>query len=465
MVSPSFAVSQTSNLHGTRTRVSPGQPRERLRATLKGPAPKTLGVLGLLAVALPINLAITGLALLRKTKQDSPQDLQASGQTILITGGKMTKALHLARCFHRAGHRVILAESEKYRLTGHRFSRDVDQFHATPTPGAVGYIEAIAQIVAQEHVDLWVPVSSPASSVFEAEAAAELGIPVVHGKPEIVRRLDDKEELVRMAGEAGLPVPEAHRITDPAQVAPLVDASTCRYILKSIAYDPLHRLDLTPLPRATRELTEAFAYSKPITAETPWVLEELLDGEEICTHATAIDGVVRLHVCCDSSAFQVNYEHLDRPEVEAWVAQFVAHHRITGQISFDFIIDESGTVRPIECNPRTHSAITVCEDYKAVAQAYLNTSEHRVLPGSDARSTYWLYHELWRMMADPRRIPERLKIIAAGHDAIFDWEDPLPFLLVHHLQIPALLLARLRSGKDWIRIDFNIGKLVETGGD
>jgi hypothetical protein len=37
--------------------------------------------------------------------------------------------------------------------------------------------------------------------------------------------------------------------------------------------------------------------------------------------------------------------------------------------------------------------------------------------------------------------------------------------MVHHLQFPALLLANLRSGRGWSRIDFNIGKLVENGGD
>jgi hypothetical protein len=37
--------------------------------------------------------------------------------------------------------------------------------------------------------------------------------------------------------------------------------------------------------------------------------------------------------------------------------------------------------------------------------------------------------------------------------------------MVHHLQIPALLLASLRRRTDWIRIDFNIGKLVEPAGD
>ena len=56
-------------------------------------------------------------------------------------------------------------------------------------------------------------------------------------------------------------------------------------------------------------------------------------------------------------------------------------------------------------------------------------------------------------------------VIRRGKDAIFDWNDPLPFLMVHHLQIPWLLTSNLIRGKDWIRIDFNIGKLVEAAGD
>jgi hypothetical protein len=48
---------------------------------------------------------------------------------------------------------------------------------------------------------------------------------------------------------------------------------------------------------------------------------------------------------------------------------------------------------------------------------------------------------------------------------MFQMSDPLPFLMVHHWQIPLLLLDNLRRLKGWIRIDFNIGKLVELGGD
>ncbi|NEQ26041.1 MAG: ATP-grasp enzyme, partial [Microcoleus sp. SIO2G3] len=67
-----------------------------------------------------------------------------------------------------------------------------------------------------------------------------------------------------------------------------------------------------------------------------------------------------------------------------------------------------------------------------------------------------------RSIADLRRW---WRTIRQGKDAIFEPDDPLPFLMVHHWQIPLLLLDNLRRMAGWIRIDFNIGKLVELGGD
>ena len=138
--------------------------------------------------------------------------------------------------------------------------------------------------------------------------------------------------------------------------------------------------------------------------------------------------------------------------------------KLTGQVSFDFIEAEDGGVYAIECNPRTHSAITMFYNHPGLAHAYLDRDVPAVEPAADSRPTYWIYHEVWRLITQPGR-GARLRIILRGKDAIFDWADPLPFLMVHHLQIPWLLLQNLMRGKDWIRIDFNIGKLVEPAGD
>jgi hypothetical protein len=431
-------------------------------------AARTVGALALLQLAMPANLALTAAALVRSLVAGRPPRPTAGGRTIMISGGKMTKALQLARSFHAAGHRVVLVESAKYRLTGHRFSRAVDRFRTVPDPRDEGYAAALLEIVLAEGVDVYVPVCSPASSYYDALAkpVLEPHCEVLHADADAVAVLDDKHAFAAHAAALGLPVPDTHLITDPAQVEEFrFDPDGPRYILKSIPYDPVNRLDLTPLPRPTPAETAAFARGKPISVDRPWILQELVRGTEYCTHSTLRDGTVQVWACCESSPFQVNYAMADDPRIADWVERFARSTAVTGQLSFDFMRTDDGRVLAIECNPRTHSAITMFHDHPDLARAYLEDGVPAITPRPASRPTYWLYHELWRAVSRPSRALERLRVVLHGKDAIFDWSDPLPFLLVHHLQIPWLLLGDLLRGRDWVRIDFNIGKLVEPAGD
>ena len=443
------------------TGIPPG--RRRLIVTSK-----TVGALALLQLALPANLLLTAVAALRSLVTAQPLATAAEPRTVLVSGGKMTKALALARAFHRAGHRVVLVESAKYRFTGHRFSRDVDRFRTVPDPRSPDYAAALRDIVIEEGVDVYVPVCSPVASYYDALAASVLAphCEVLHCDADMVRVLDDKHAFVELATSLGLPVPDSYRVTAPEQVADFDFAQAAPpYILKSIPYDPVHRLDLTTLPGRSRWDTAAYARSKPITPDTPWIMQQFVAGQEYCVHTTVRRGRVQVYACCPSSAFQVNYEMVDDPGIEAWVRGFVEPLELTGQISFDLIRTADGRVYPIESNPRTHSAITMFYDHPDLAAAYLEDGTPVVTPTASSRPTYWTYHELWRLIRRPWTARERLRVLTRGKDAIFDWADPLPFLLVHHLQIPWLLLGNLVRGKDWIRIDFNIGKLVEPAGD
>jgi hypothetical protein len=454
----------TSTVTPLRPAPAPTAPTRRRGLT----AARTVGTLALLQLALPANLAVTAAALLRSLVVRPRTATAAAPRTVLISGGKMTKALELARSFHAAGHRVVLIESHRYRMTAHRFSRAVDRFHTVPDPQHPGYADALVRIVRDEGVDVYVPVCSPASSYYDALAKPllERYCEVLHGDLDAVTTVDDKYEFATRAGALGLPVPRTHRITDPADVEEFGFSPTDPpYILKSIPYDPVNRLDLTPLPRPTPGATSAFARSKPISAKRPWIMQELVGGTEYCTHSTVRDGVVQVWACCASSPFQVNYEMVDHPRIEEWVRRFAAELRYTGQLSFDFIETADGTPVAIECNPRTHSAITMFHGHPDLARAYLEDGVDTITPLPGSRPTYWLYHELWRMLSRPARATERLRVVLRGRDAVFDWSDPLPFLLLHHLHVPWLLLRNLVHGREWVRIDFNIGKLVEPAGD
>jgi len=436
---------------------------------------KTIATLSLLLLVLPVNLALTTIALLRLGlfKPFQTRTIAANPKTILVSGGKMTKALQLARSFHRAGHRVILVESHKYSLTGHRFSRDVDRFYTIPKPDAKDYSDALLEIVQKENVDVYVPVCSPVSSYYDALAKDVLSpyCEVMHVDVDQVQKLDNKSEFSAIATSLNLPVPDSYCITDSQQVLDFdFSKHSQKYIIKSIPYDSVRRLDLTQLPCDSPSETKAFVHNLPISENNPWIMQAFIPGQEYCTHSTVRDGELRMHCCCKSSAFQINYENVDHPEIEAWVRKFVGDLKLTGQLSFDFMEAADGSIYAIECNPRTHSAITMFYNHPDVAKAYLEQGHLKtaIQPLESSRPTYWVYHEIWRLLThlgSPSQVWRRVQIITSGKDAIFDWADPIPFLMVHHVQIPWLLLQNLWQMKGWIRIDFNIGKLVELAGD
>jgi predicted ATP-grasp superfamily ATP-dependent carboligase len=430
--------------------------------------------LALLFFALPINASIVFIALVLGIIF-RPQTAKTSNpKNILISGGKMTKALQLARSFHAAGHRVVLLETHKYWLTGHKFSQAVDKFYTVPAPQKhpQDYIKALVDIVKRENIDVYIPVTSPIGSYYDSLAKPELSryCEVFHFDAEITQMLDDKFAMAEKARSLGLSVPKSFKITSSEQVINFdFSGETRKYILKSIPYDSVRRLDLTKLPCATPEATAAFVRSLPISPEKPWIMQEFIPGKEFCTHSTVRDGEIRLHCCCESSAFQVNYENIENPQILEWVKHFVKELKLTGQISFDFIQTEDGQVYAIECNPRTHSAITTFYNHPLVAEVYISKQPmaETLQPLATSKPTYWTYHEIWRLtgIRSFTQLKTWLKNIWHGTDAILQLNDPLPFLMVHHWQIPLLLLNNLRQLKGWTRIDFNIGKLVEFGGD
>ena len=439
---------------------------------------KTVATLLALGLAAPLNAALALPVWLAGSLLPSRARAEG-GRTVLVSGGKMTKALQIARAFHAAGHRVILAETRGYRLTGHRFSRAVDRFAVVPDPTDPGYAGALVDLVREHGVDLYVPVCSPVASHHDSLAMPALAphCEVVHVAPDRIDAVDDKFRFSELVRGIGLRAPKSIRITDPSQVeAHDWSGETRPFILKSIAYDAIRRLDLTPLPRPTPEETSRFVRGLPISEGNPWVMQEYIEGTEYCTHGTLRDGRLLVHVACESSPFQINYAHLPRADIREWVERFAAETGLTGQVSFDFIeAADDGELYAIECNPRTHSAITLFKDQPGLPEAYLGEREADgpLEPAPGARPTYWLYHEVFRLLRGllPGRDPdmpgfrERLSLIARGRDAVWSWRDPLPFLMLHHVHIPSLLLRDLREGRGWTRIDFNIGKLVQEGGD
>jgi predicted ATP-grasp superfamily ATP-dependent carboligase len=434
---------------------------------------QNLGTLALLAIAFPFNFTVVLLSLawswLSRPFQ-KPRAVAASPKTVMIAGARMTKTLQLARSFYEAGHRAIIIDTEKFWLNGNQYSNAVAAFYTVPDPSKdwEGYSEKLRSIAEKEKVDLFIPVAIFAVIYPDSITQHPLeGLcEVFHFDADTTRMLDDKFAFAEKARSLGLSVPKSFKITAPEQVLNfdfLQEKNS--YILKSIPYDAVRRLDMTKLPCATSQETAAFVNSLPISEDKPWIMQEFIPGKEYCTHSTVRDGKSTLYCCCPSSAFQVNYENVNKPEISNWITRFLEGVNGIGQASFDIIQAEDGTVYPIECNPRTHTAVTLFYNHPGVADAYLNPAPpaEPLEPLPTAKPTYWLYHELWRLneVRSLKQFQSWFSSITRGTDALFRVNDPLPFLMVHHWQIPLLILENLRQLRGWIRIDFNIGELIE----
>lgn len=334
-------------------------------------------------------------------------------------------------------------------------------------------------------------MSSPVSAISDSKAKPlleELGCRVLHFGLEECQRLDDKHEFSLWAQRLQLPSLESSSVPTEETARSLnrrlqaQQEEGKKYILKNLEYDPVHRLDLFLLPCPDGELE---GYLKKlrrdgnaIESARPWQLQRFVRGREFTSFAVLrAGGAVRALTTAESSASQLNYEHVDVEEIAQWVRTFAERTNLTGQLCFDFIQDDETKVwYPIECNPRVHSQCAVFLDNLEFGDAVL--AEHfpkTLYPSTTAPPVFWLYNEVMKCLPDAmfnygaasssNQLWVLMKRVCNEREANFDPEDPMPFFMLNHFQLPGLLLDTMIRGTPWKKLDFAIGKVVELNGD
>jgi len=97
-----------------------------------------------------------------------------------------------------------------------------------------------------------------------------------------------------------------------------------RFILKNIAYDPVHRLDMFCLPQKEEKVVEHYLDrverdGNPITEDAPWQVQEFITGEEFSACCVVRKGRLRLLTVCQSSPSQIDCLSV---RMKGWSTQF-----------------------------------------------------------------------------------------------------------------------------------------------
>ena len=254
---------------------------------------------------------------------------RASQPTVLLTLGRLPKALEVARALHAAGCRVIVAEPFASHLTG--ASRSIARSVAVSSPVAdrEAYLRELVALVAEEGVELVLPVSEEILFASLLRGRLPAGVRLAAMPHEALLALHDKGSFVEVCAAAGVAAPATARLGGP-QAAALAQAGPC--VVKPV---------FSCSGRGV-EFLEAGALL-PQRPE-PCIVQRFCPGRLLSTFSIARAGETRLTVTYRGAVMQgsvaVCFERIDTPPaVDAWVRGFIRHVGFDGFVSFDLVED------------------------------------------------------------------------------------------------------------------------------
>ncbi|MEE4279200.1 MAG: ATP-grasp domain-containing protein [Halieaceae bacterium] len=342
--------------------------------------------------------------------------------TVLLTLGRLPKALALVRACHAAGCRVLVADPFRWHLC--RPSRDVDRCFRVSAPNDPNgdYIGDLLRIVDEEKVDIVLPVSEEALHVVRVADALPPGVRLWTARREQLGLLHDKLSFVERVNELGLAA--------PASAAGGSAEATAIAAAQDFVVKPRHSCSGIGLrlARAGEPLGELDARS---------IVQARVDGDHLSSLSLVHDGreivtiVYRGRVFAGTVA--ICFERVDDAGVvEDWVSAFLRDSDYSGFIAFDFIVDANGRAQAIECNPRVTSGVHFL-DAAALGQALLDPASCTGVPHAEAVRQQWAYSTLTETYASllrPREFLRRFGELRRARDVVWSARDPMPFLLM-----------------------------------
>jgi predicted ATP-grasp superfamily ATP-dependent carboligase len=336
--------------------------------------------------------------------------------TVLLTLGRLPKALDIARSFAGAGWRVIVADPFKTHLLG--ASRAVSRSVRVPAPAvdAQAYLSALSDIVEREKVDLVIPISEEIMYVGLLRARLPARVQILAMPPAALAAAHDKYAFARHAIDIGLTAPRTALACDPEaeEIAAAGD-----FVLKE-----RHSCGGGGVSFFTRGA--AFARSGQA------IVQALACGVEYSSCTLAHEGRARqtaiYRATMTSGTVAVGFERVDNAAVESWIDRFVADARWTGFISFDFMLDESGVPYGLECNPRLTSGVHFFER-DDLSRAILDPAAPLRLRPERRLQQFWsCLLEAQHALPDLARFRQRLAQVLKTRDVTWSASDPMPLL-------------------------------------
>jgi len=349
-------------------------------------------------------------------------------QTVLLTLGRLPKGLDIARSFHAAGWRVLVAEPFGWHLCG--LSRSVAKSFQLPAPNTdqAAYLDALLALIAREGVSLVVPISEETMHVAALGERLPDDVTLFTAPSKDVSALHDKFRFAEGLYQAGLAAPKTALLgTLEAQAI----AGTGPTIVKDRW-------------GASGSNVTFLEQGSSLPDRPNGLVQERLEGEEVSSfsivHAGSVSETVVYKPVIRDGTVSTVFERIKVPEVEAYVDQVAQWSGHTGFLSLDLMID-GPDVTAFECNPRANSGIHFLETAD-IARAILEPGfVPRFSRHTRMQQAYPTLTLLWGAIGKWPRYRQVGKALFTSRDVTWRLNDPLPFALMTPATWPLLRQA------------------------
>ncbi len=269
----------------------------------------------------------------------------------LVTGARSPVALELTRNLAQHGHDVFLADSLRFPLARHsRYVRKT-YFIESPRKCLLQFQDDIVAIVKNENIDVLIPTCEEVFYVSVIKSALESHVKVFSPNFSLMKTFHSKYQIYKAANGCGFINPSTEVITGRKLLdrndyrGKVVKREFCRFgtgVLIEPSFNEVRKLVDNKL-------------------DGQFVIQNKVEGIECCTYAVANNGKVVFESVYTPKhrvrkAAGIYFEPVYSKDISLAVSVFCEKHKITGQIGFDVVINDSG-IYLLECNPRATSGL------------------------------------------------------------------------------------------------------------
>lgn len=267
----------------------------------------------------------------------------------MVTGARAPIAADLARCLATYGHEVHVTDSMHFPVA--RFSPFVMAYHRLPAPGLrfEAFRKALVECIEEHKIERILPTSE---EIFWLAQIPEIAERLFAPSMAQLDRLHDKAKFAQLCSRLGYGAPHAIVLSDRQKArAFLASYDPADFVLKPCYSRFGSQILISPSAKEVLDLDFGIA----------WLAQSRISGKEVCIYSIAWNGMPCLTVAYEpvyraGPGASLYFKPFQDERITAFVDAILSDQSLSGQISFDVMLTETGPVA-LECNPRGVSGL------------------------------------------------------------------------------------------------------------